>query len=397
MPQLNLGRVTPFNRGEWAASTTYELLDEVQYEGSTYVSINATSYVSSSADRPTSASGQSTFWRRVAAGFEHKGTYNSALAYERDNIVVYGGTSYRATQNAIAGVAPTNTSYWSIFTGGVGVFQGDYNSANPYIFGDIVRYRGSTYRANQVVSATETPTSTPAKWDYISFGFNGPTVTELIPGANVGYETGDIIRFRNSIYIVLNNLNSTNNNPQLNSGDYTTLIEGDNNVGAWASGQTYYPRDIVSYGNAQWRCTAYAVSQADPRTATNFWEKISSGIGGRGSWSASSVEYFVGDVVEHNSGGYLCILDHTSSDAQRPTNTAQTAWQKIVGGFEWQGTWSQGAYDVGSVVEYNQSSWVATRTILASETENPITNTGFDQMVKGFPDTSAITFAIALG
>jgi len=397
MPQLDLGRVVPFNRGEWAASTTYEFLDEVQYQGSTYVSINATSYVSSVADRPTTASGQSTYWRKTASGFLHRGTYDANIDYDRDNVVVYSGTSYRAIQNTTAGIIPTNTTYWSLFTGGVGVYQGDYQVTSPYIVGDIVLYRGSTYRANQAVSVGESPTSTTAKWDYISFGFNGPTVTELVPGANANYEIGDIVRFRNSIYIVLDNINSTNNNPQTNSNDYTTLVEGDNSVGVWAANTTYYPRDIVRYGNAEWRCTAYAVSQADPRTASNFWEKLSSGIGGRGSWSASSVEYFVGDVVEHNGGGYLCILDHTSSDAQRPTNTSQTGWEKIVGGFEWAGTWSQGAYDVGSVVEYNQSSWVATRTILASETQNPSINTGWDQMVKGYPDTSAITYAIALG
>ena len=388
---LNLGRVMPKKR-TWSTALDFEVLDFVEYNGSYYTCIQ--NHTSSVANPPGTGTNE---WALVAAGLNFLGGWQN-IGYAPNSVVTYGGSAYANTQPIAAGTgAPDNNNLWSVIAAGIGVYIGDYNALATFTAGDVVIYRGSTYRANQSVFAGETPTSTAAKWDVVSFGINGPSVVELVAGNDVDYEKGDIVRFRNSIYIVLTNLNSTSNNPQTDPSDYTTLIEGENHLGAWVGSTTYYPRDVVTYGNATWKCTAYAVSQSNPRIATNFWTKLSSGIGGRGAWSASSVEYFVGDVVNHNGAGFLCVLDHTSSDAQRPTNGAQTAWEKIVGGFLWEGTWAQGAYDVGSVVEYDQSAWVATRTILASETENPSLNTGFDRMVKGYPNTDAITFAIALG
>ena len=90
MATLDLGRITTFSRGAWASGQTYNLLDEVLYEGSSYVSIASTSYVSSSATRPTTASGQASYWRKIASGFSHKGNYSASTAYDRDNIVLFG-------------------------------------------------------------------------------------------------------------------------------------------------------------------------------------------------------------------------------------------------------------------------------------------------------------------
>lgn len=376
----------------WTTALDFEVLDFVEYNGSYYTCI--ANHTSSVANAPGTGTNE---WALVAAGLNFLGGWQNT-GYAPNSVVTYGGSAYANTQPVAAGTgAPDNNNLWAVLAAGIGVYIGAYNALATYTAGDVVIYRGSTYRANQSVFAGETPTSTSAKWDLVSFGFNGPSVVELVPGVAVDYEKGDIVKFRNSIYIVLANLNSSSSDPQTDAANYTTLIEGENHLGAWASSAVYYPRDVVTYGNATWKCTAYAVSQSNPRIATNFWAKLTSGIGGRGTWSASSVEYFVGDVVNWYGSGFLCVLDHTSSDAQRPTNTSQNAWEKIVGGFQWEGTWAQGAYDVGSIVEYDQSTWVATRTILASETDNPSTNTGFDRFTKGYPNTDAITFAIALG
>lgn len=388
---LNLGRVMP-KKKTWTTALNFEVLDFVEYGGSYYTCVS--DHTSSAANPPGTGTNE---WELVAAGLNFLGSWQN-VEYAPNSVVTYGGSAYANTTVVNAGTGtPDNNNQWAVISSGIGVYIGDYNALSSYNVGDVVIYRGSTYRANQSVFAGESPTSTAAKWDLISFGFNGPSVVELVAGNNVDYEKGDIVRFRNSIYIVLTNLNSSTSNPQIDAANYTTLIEGENSLGSWTANTTYYPRDTVLYGNGLWKCTQYAVSQSNPRVATTYWTKISSGIGGRGAWSAGSVDYFVGDVVNHNGAGFLCVLDHTSSSAQRPTNGAQTAWEKIVGGFLWEGTWAQGAYDVGSVVEYDQSAWVATRTILASETENPSLNTGFDRMVKGYPNTDAITFAIALG
>lgn len=389
--QLNLGRVQP-KKKTWVSGIDFEPLDFVEYGGSYYTCVTA--HTSASNNAP----GTGTQWEIIARGLQFEGTWQNQ-AYPPGAVVAYGGSAYTNTiaVPVSAGTPEVATSYWSAVANGTGTFQGDYNVANPYQAGDCVIYRGSFYRANQSIVVGESPTSTGSKWDTLAFGYNGPDVVDLAPGVSQAYETGDVIRFRNSLYIVKANLNSSTSNPQIDSSNYTLVVEAENHLGVWQAATTYYERDVVQYGNATWKCTAYAVSQSNPRIATGFWTKLTSGIAGRGAWSASAVDYFVGDVVNHNGAGFLCVLDHTSGDAQRPTNTSQSAWEKIVGGFQWEGDWVQAAYDVGSVVQYDQSAWVATRTILASETDNPSISSGFDRMVKGYPDTSAITFAIALG
>lgn len=392
MPQtLNLGRIMP-KKKTWTTGIDFEILDFVEYGGSYYTAIS--NHTSSVANKPGTGTNE---WELVAAGLNFIGGWQN-IEYAPNSVVTYGGSAYVNTQVVNTGTgAPDNNNLWSIIASGIGTYIGNYNSASSYGVGDVVIYRGSTYRANQSVVGGETPTSTAAKWDLISFGFNGPAVSTLTAGASQAFEKGDIIKFRNSIYIVQANLNSSSSNPQIDSSNYTILIEGENHVGAWTASTTYYPRDVATFGNATWKATAYAVSQANPRVATSFWVKLTAGIGGRGAWSVSTGDYFVGDVVNHFGSGYICILDHSSSDAQRPTATGQSAWELIVGGFKFEGTWAQGAFDTGSVVVYNQSSWVATRTILSTETETPNLSTGFSEMVRGYPDTSAITFAIALG
>lgn len=389
---LNLGRIMP-KKVTWTTAQDFEVLDFTEYGGSYYTCV--ANHTSSVANKPGTSTAH---WQLVAAGLNFLGGWQNQ-EYAPNSVVTYGGSAYVNTAVVAAGTgAPdTYTAGWSRIAAGIGVYIGAYNSASSYNVGDVVIYRGSTHRANQAVLSTESPTSATAKWDLISFGFNGPTVSTLTAGAAQAYEIGDVVIFRNSLYIVLANLNSSSSNPQIDSSNYTTLIEAEHHVGNWTASTTYYPRDVVTYGNATWKCTAYAVSQSNPRVATAFWNKLTSGIGGRGAWSASSVDYFIGDVVNHNNSGYLCILDHTSSDSQRPTNSAQTAWELIAGGFKFEGNWAQGAYDTGSVVVYNQSSWVATRTVLANETDTPNLSTGFSEMVRGYPDTSAITYAIALG
>ena len=101
MATLDLGRITTFSRGAWASGVTYNLLDEVLYEGSSYVSIASTSYVSSSATRPTTASGQASYWRKIASGFAHKGNFDTATAYFLSNCLAISSSNFLTT-----GLAP---------------------------------------------------------------------------------------------------------------------------------------------------------------------------------------------------------------------------------------------------------------------------------------------------
>lgn len=388
--QLNLGRIQPIKK-PWATGVDYEPLDFVEYYSNYYACVAA--HTASSLNRP----GTGTEWELLAGGFEYIGNWQ-AQPYEPGSVVSYNGSSYYTAVPVTAATgAPGVAVEWVLLASGIGRFIGAYSSIQTYDSGDYVTYRGSFYRANQAILATETPNAQPTKWDVVASGFNGPNIYEFVAGDNVEYEVNDIIRFRNSVYIVLQNCNSSTNNPSATPSLFDTLIVADNHVGAWASSTTYYENDVVSFGNGLWRCIAYAASQSNPRTATGYWEKIFSGVNSRGAWSTSAGDYYVGDIVTLSGISYICTADHTVSQSERPTATTQTSWDILSGGFDFQGAWSQGDYDIGDVVIYDQSSWVANRTILITESQPPTTNTGWDLMVKGYPSTDAITYAIALG
>jgi len=117
-------------KGEYNASTQYEVSDTVSYNGSTYTCI----LYPPVGTAPTNT----TYWRLVAQkgntgdqgpqgpqgvkgdkgdkgdkGLNWRGTWSNSTAYSVDDAVYYNGSSYVCIQ-ANTGQTPTNTSYWEL-------------------------------------------------------------------------------------------------------------------------------------------------------------------------------------------------------------------------------------------------------------------------------------------
>jgi len=48
-------------------------------------------------------------------GLNNRGAYSASATYYVDDIVTYGNATYVCTVNGTSNVAPTNTTYWTLF------------------------------------------------------------------------------------------------------------------------------------------------------------------------------------------------------------------------------------------------------------------------------------------
>lgn len=72
--------------------------------------------------------------------FIKKGQYSGTAVYLKDDVVLFNGAWYLCTQDTVAGILPTNTSYFTVWQS-LWNWRGQHNNVStPYSVGDIVYY-----------------------------------------------------------------------------------------------------------------------------------------------------------------------------------------------------------------------------------------------------------------
>lgn len=332
MATLDLGRVIPLERGDWASGTTYEFMDSVQYEGSTYVSIYSGSHTASSANRPTTTLGQSTYWRRNAAGFDPKGAWDSTTAYERDNLVEYGGTVFRCTANTTAGIDPSNGNYWEAFALGIGEYLGEWNSTDTYAEGAIVIWDvdsgnniNGLFRANQAVPANTNPGDNPSYWDVLAAGFvwQGAWQTGRV------YRWRSVISYRGCLYLAPNKSGAPADENPTSLNNWTRLTEGFNYVGtleSLGSSTSLYFGDVVTFANGLYQVIQSTNGADDPRLTPANFRVLTKWWDWQGLWNNSTV-YYLDQVVIYQNSIYRVL--GTTTTGQNPDN-ASSLFQTVI-------------------------------------------------------------------
>ena len=109
---------TGFNAtGVYVHVTTYKTGDTVQYGGNSYVCI-----LDATNQRPAQSDGgvNATYWKQVVGGFNWRGNYDAATAYNIGDVVRYSSNSYVQLKDQQTNVTPgSDATVWSI------VAQGD--------------------------------------------------------------------------------------------------------------------------------------------------------------------------------------------------------------------------------------------------------------------------------
>jgi hypothetical protein len=299
--------------GEWNDSASYQVNDIVNYGGAIYVCVLDHAPGDSTDTSPNSLD----FWQRLVGGLEWESDYNSGETYQRGDIVRYGGYTYINLQTS-TNIVPTNTLYWDVLNRGY-VFVGEYNQSTTYLPGQLVRYGGKIYSCTFTTSLV-------------------PTDTEF------WFLFSDGIKWRNT----------------------------------WSSSSVFYvPGDIAKYGARSYICVLGHVSNGSTNVPTNatYWNLLTDGQQWADVWTASSVDYKIGDIVRYGARSYVCVLGHVSDNSTNiPTN--ETYWALLNKGLDYAGAWGGGTvYKLDDVVEYSGSAYVCIQA--HSSVQQPNTATSF--------------------
>lgn len=123
-------------KGVYNAATAYVLNDIVAYGGSLYKALGNTT-----GNAPTNA----TYWSKYLGGVSVKGDWVTSTAYKVDEVVYRGGTSYICILDHTSGTFATDlATKWTKFNGGIR-YVGTWATATAYLKDDIVFDGISTY------------------------------------------------------------------------------------------------------------------------------------------------------------------------------------------------------------------------------------------------------------
>lgn len=330
-------------RGTWQTGVLYDVLDAVEYQGSSYVCI--LTHQSAASTAPSDGSARWDLFAQRSIGITWKGAWDPASPYARSDAVSYQGASYLAITDVPANMPPGTiqqsmpagnvasptggstvgttsapdhgsvmafdgdpNTYWEAATG-----SGYYNTvglANVWggvlreVTSLIIRQHATDYRHKIGSLFVQYTQDTGATWHDAAAG------ALMIPGNGFGEQT---VSFPTPVMA---------NGMRIKA-----------NAGTTAGGSSY-----------PWRIYELKFL-ADALESASYWELIAAqgdpgppgppgaGMTWRGAWEGASV-YAVGDAVSYNGESWLCIQANTN---QPPAEDGY--WDRIAAkGFDGQGS-----------------------------------------------------------
>mgnify|MGYP001365178318 FL=1 len=387
---VSLGKVKFNWRGVWSSSQNYVKDDVVKYGPNVYTCINAHTSQAAFASNDSD-------WDLMVAGLENAGTWNTSTLYQIGQTVTYGGAVYIALQESTNLNPYTNSAYWQRFVDGQ-QFEGDWDNAVNYQKGDIVRYGGYSYVAKQNTLAYN-PIDT-VYWDIYIRGY--ADAGNFDPA--IQYKPGDVVAFGANKYVVKEGIRPLGDLPT-NTSSYDLLISSFEYKGIYNDITEYRPGEVVTFGGRTYSNVTAGTGQQP--TASPNWSQLSDGFTYRGIWNSSTVykpgemvrfgantyfatsitednapdvnsaftllnqgfryigtwdsneNYILGDVIRFSGRTFICVESHDNDGSTLTEPPNSDYWDLLVEGMSWTGVYAAGTeYEYGSVVEYQQSSYI---------------------------------------
>jgi hypothetical protein len=270
-------------RGEWSELTRYGTGDTVSYNGNVYVCVlGHTSSTDEDGievgtnDDLDDSTGET--WQLLFQGVKYRGAYASQTIYRLNDLVLYLGSILKCTQSFIS-TTTFDPTKWTVLLGG-SEFSQDWNASAIYGYGSVVRYGGFLFyslRPNSnsapIDSIYQLGNNTP-DWEILSKGvnFRGDWA------ANTVYKTGDVVRRGGNLYVSLTgNVADGSSLDYLDTSNWEILNSTHNWRGPWNSNRTYSLGDIVIFLGDVYEATLEHVSNNDNFPGDNgsgfdYWE-----------------------------------------------------------------------------------------------------------------------------
>ena len=321
MADFILGRLKFHFKGDWVTGTAYIKDDVVRYGGNSFVAMaNHTGSATFEADLST------TKWKKMSAGQEWKGAWQTTTYYKVDDVVQWGGSTFVCnTAHTSQSDLYDDTSKWTSFVPGFN-WTGTYSSGTAYKVNDLAKYGANVYICT--VEHTAASTIDTAKFNVFVSGLE----FEDSYNSATAYQAGDVVTYGGYNYVAVQQ--STGQTPYNNATYWEVLTTGFKMVGTYAGSTAYKTGDVVRYGGHTYVAKQDATGVVPTTTAS--WDKLNEGFNWRDSW-ADATEYAPGDAIGYGSSSYRCKLAHTSSavqgDAKRPDyDTGGVYWDLIAEG-----------------------------------------------------------------
>ena len=277
--------------------------------------------------------------------FYWAGNWQGTFAYEKDDVVKYGPNAYVCiTAHTSQATFAPDSAKWELMVAGI-ENAGVWNSGTLYKTGQTVSYGGNVYIALQE-STNQNPFTQTAYWQKL---VDGQQWEGLFNSVN-DYQKGDIVEYGGYLYVAKQN--TTLNDPT-NTAYWDVYVKGFNWVGTYNVGTQYKPGDVVEQGGHRYVVKEGQRPLNKPVTDNTAWQKIVDGFKWQGNW-ASNNTYYPGDVVKH--GGKIYVAGSITS-GNSPDITLE--FDLLVDGFRWRGGYQNATeYYPGDVVKYGGDTYV---------------------------------------
>jgi hypothetical protein len=318
MAEFKISRIRYTWKGQWVTSTAYNRDDVVSYGGSSWVCFRQHTASAFAADQTFLANPNDTdpspAWRKMTDGYAYRNQWQPNTLYNPGDIVLNGGNLYLGITSYTSGSTfDTGIANWAIYSVG-SAFKQDWTQNTRYGIGDVVKYNGIVYRCVE------------------------------------GHTAG-----------------STSNGLEQDQSKWQLFYDGVEYRGDWTVGTRYRANDLVTYGGTVFRCKQGHTPGTD--STLNFdqglyWEIEFPGFQYSNEWSPTGV-YQVGDLVKH--GGWLYYSLTTNYGSNPSNNQYQLEdrndpidWQIAAKGINFRGTWSEvDTYKTGDVVRRGGNLYTA--------------------------------------
>jgi hypothetical protein len=147
--------------------------------------------------------------------------------------------------------------------------------------------------------------------------------------------------------------------------------------GEWSAARAYVADDVVSFGGKSYICiknhTSSDAFNTDFDNEIPKWEVVSDGTKWRGSWEPE-VEYAPGDVVKYGSLVYICETGHVSATFESPDFLGLEEdlgnWTPFATSFDWKGNWTTNTrFKINDLVRYGGFVYLCNTAHISAATE----------------------------
>jgi hypothetical protein len=367
-------------KDNWTVNTYYKINDIVKFGGILYLCNegHTSDALASSGASPEVTAGleaDQSKWDVYATSFDWKTDWNAATRYKKNDIVRYGSTSYVCTIGHTSAATATlgleaDQGSWDIYAKGFD-WKTNWTTNFRYKRNDVILYGGTTYVCNTGHTSAATATlgleADQGLWDYFHKGieFKGTWSP-----SSVRYKVNDVVKYGADLWIC--KLDHTSASLFSDSTNWILFVGGLEFENSWSGSAVYQPGDVVSYGGYAYIAKTNHTNKL-PTANVADWDLFTTGFSFQGDW-ATAQAYKVGQVLRLNGYTYVTILDHTSSSLNFPPNL--TYWARLNSGFKWAATPQTFTGVTGTNVIGTGSSAVFTITASGTYYQATVTTAG---------------------